>query len=47
MSQSSLFHSIIEQGKKRISGQVTSGFDIGNIIDLTASKRIKLNPSWN
>ena len=47
MSQSSLFHSIIEQGKKRISGQVTSGFNIGNIIDLTASKRIKLNPSWN
>ena len=45
MSQSSLFHSIIEQGKKRISGQVTSGFDIGNIIDLTASKRIKLHPS--
>ena len=45
MSQPSLFHSIIEQEKKRISEQFTSGFDIGNIIDLTASKRIKLHPS--
>ena len=33
--------------KKRISEKVTPGFDIGYIIDLTASSRIKLHPVWN
>ena len=43
MSQSSLFHSVIVEGKKTISEKVTSGFDIGYIIDLTASSRLKLH----
>ena len=43
MSRSS--HSIIGEGKKN-SEKVTPGFDIGNIIDLTASSRIKLHPVW-
>ena len=45
MSRSSLFHSVVE-GKK-MSEEVTPGFNIGYIIDLTASSRIKLQPVWN
>ena len=47
ISQSSLFHSVIVEGKKRISEKVTPCFNIGYIIDLTASGRIKLHPVWN
>ena len=47
ISRSSLFHSVIVEGKKRISEKVTPGFEIGYIIDLTASSRIKLHPVWN
>ena len=43
MSRSSLLHSIIEEGKK-IPEKVPLGFGIGNMIDLTASNRIKLHP---
>ena len=47
ISQSSLFHSVTVEGKKRISEKVTPGFDIGYIVDLTASCRTKLHPIWN
>ena len=33
--------------EKRISEKVTPDFDNGQIIDLTASSRIKLHPVWN
>ena len=33
--------------EKIISWKVNPGFDIGNIIDLTPSSRIKLQPVWN
>ena len=43
LSRSSLLHSIIEEEKK-IPEKVPLGFGIGNMIDLTASNRIKLHP---
>ena len=47
ITRSCLFHSVIVEGKMRISEKVTPGFDIGYIIDLTASSRIKLHSIWN
>ena len=49
MSGSTLYHSIIEDGKEEFQKKLllTPGLDIGNIIDLTASSRIKLHPIRN
>ena len=47
ISQSSLFHSVIVEGKKEFVKKVTPGFDIGYVIDLTALSRTKLYPVWN
>ena len=45
--RSSLFRSVIVEGKKKNSENVTPVFNIGIIIDLTASSRIKLQTVWN
>ena len=47
ISQSSLFHSVIVEGKKGFVKKVTPGFDIGYVIDLTALSRTKFYPFWN
>ena len=41
---SSLYHSVIEKRKNIFSEKVSLGFDTGNIIDLTVSTIIKLQP---
>ena len=47
MSLSRLYHSVIEKRKNIFSEKVSLGFDTGNIIDLTVSTIIKLQPVWN
>ena len=47
MSLSSLYHSVIEKRKNIFSEKVSLGFDTGNIIDLTVSTIIKLQPVRN
>ena len=44
MSLSSLLHSLIKKRENIFSEKVSFGFDIGNIIDLTASTIIKRQP---
>ena len=47
MPRSYLFHSIIEEEKKKFLKKLSFGYYIGNIIDLTASSKTKPHTAWN
>ena len=46
ISRSSLFHPVIAE-KKEFLKKITSGFDIGYVVNLSASSGIKLRTVWN